>query len=125
MPARTNASKTRTAQQKPQLSAVPSPSPSETPAAPVSSEPTPKPELTAVPTASETPKAKSKPEPKPVAAVDLGARQVTVWHPTATVTVDGKEQTLSCPHVRYSHESEAAAKRCIAQLVNQAGGRVG
>jgi hypothetical protein len=85
------------------------------------------PKLAAVPDPSETPKpapSKPKPEPKPLATVDLGARPVTYWFPKATVEVDGKTVELVCPHARYGHESEASAKRCISQLVNQHGGRV-
>jgi hypothetical protein len=87
-----------------------------------------RPQLAPVPEPSETPAkpapAKPKPEPKPLATVDLGARQVTYWFPKATVEVDGKTVELVCGHSRYGHESEAGAKRCIAQLVGQAGGRV-
>lgn len=84
------------------------------------------PKLAAVPN-PETPKpapAKPKPAPKPLATVDLGARPVTYWFPKATVEVDGKTVELVCGHSRYGHESEAGAKRCIAQLVAQHGGRV-
>lgn len=75
------------------------------------------------PKPSETPKpqAKTKPEPKPAATVDLGARPVTYWFPSAKLS-DGT--TVSCPHSRYGHESEASARRCIGQLAAQRGHRV-
>jgi hypothetical protein len=65
---------------------------------------------------SETPKA------RPTATVDLGERKVPYWFPTAKLS-DGT--TVSCPHARYGHEGEAAAKRCITALVGQHGHRVG
>ena len=123
MPARTNA-KSRTAQQPPKLAAVPNPEPSETPAAAPGSEEAPKPELTPVP--SETPKQALtpalKPQPKPLASVDLGARQVTYYFPTATLS---DSTIVKCVHQKYGHESEAAAKRCITALVAQKGHKAG
>ena len=53
------------------------------------------------------------PEQKSSPKVNLGARKVTAWNPT--VVVDGR--TLSCPHTAYGHESEKAAKRCVASLI--------
>lgn len=92
--------------------------PSETPAAAPGSEETPKPTLTAVP--SETPK--PAPQPKPTAQVDLGAKPVTYWFPSAKLS-DGT--TVTCPHARYGHESEASAKRCISALVASKGHKAG
>lgn len=115
MPVRNSRSTTRATQEKAQESAQPK---------------QPKPDLKAVPDAqpgkplpSETPKAKpkdAKPR-KPAAAVDLGMRQVPMWFPSATLS--GGE-TVTCPHQRYGHESEAAAKRCISALVAQRGHRL-
>ena len=81
------------------------------------------PKLAVVPNPSETPKQATTPalKVKPSASVDLGAKPVTYWFPSAKLS-DGT--TVTCPHARYGHESEASAKRCIAQLVAQNGHRV-
>jgi hypothetical protein len=74
------------------------------------------PGLKAVP--SETPKPKPA---KPAATVDLGAKPVTMYFPTATLA---SGEVVQCAHQRYGHESEASARKCIGALAVQRGHRV-
>jgi hypothetical protein len=61
---------------------------------------------------SETPKA------RPTAQTSLGATTIPVWKPSITLA---NGEAVHCKHTTYGHESEAAAKRCIASMLNQAG----
>lgn len=72
---------------------------------------------TTQPTAAETsaPKA-AAPKVEHQITIDLGLIQTPTWKPTAVV--DG--ETVACGHTRYGHESEVAAKRCIAAVVRAA-----
>jgi hypothetical protein len=47
----------------------------------------------------------------------LGLVQNPTWKPSATLP-DGR--TVACGHTRYGHESERAAKSCIARVVREA-----
>jgi hypothetical protein len=85
----------------------------------VTTTPAAKPDLKAVPAAKPTPKGRKPAAPKPPAEpkIDLGARQVTTWVPIVTMP-GGKK--ITCPHSRYGHESEKAAKACSRSLIAQA-----
>ena len=75
------------------------------------------------------PKAQPKPEPaEPYALVSATAVPVTYYKPAIKVTApDGETiETLDlCPHVKYLHETEAAAQRCGRAIAAQRGLTVG
>ena len=62
------------------------------------------------------PKPKTE-EKKRQAKYTVGATETIVWHPTAKVGTS----KLVCPHQKYGHESEKAARLCISRLVRDAG----
>jgi hypothetical protein len=68
------------------------------------------------PAAETTPTPAPEPKVEHKISVDLGLTETPTWRPVAVV--DGT--SVACPHTRYGHESEKAAKSCINRLVREA-----
>ncbi len=83
------------------------------------SQPTKSAPLTAVPTSPKTTKPAAARKPKPTAEpkINLGLSQTPTWRPVV-IMPGGKK--LTCPHQKYGHESEGAAKKCSRTLIAQA-----
>jgi hypothetical protein len=71
-----------------------------------------------------------KPDPKPAAApkpelpeakVDLGAYALTYHKPFITLP---SGEVVKCPHSRWGHEEEKAAKACARKLASEHGVRI-
>lgn len=59
----------------------------------------------------------TKPAAKPTATWELGTVQVPYHHPSIQVG----DQTHTCPHTAYGHESEKSARTCALRLAAEAG----